>query len=363
MLVAKDSVLVIIDARAGKGEPLAIAAGRPQLQWLLDAALLDSAESVPHAPFVLVVTDSEAVYAWCCSHRCHSDKSITLRTWIGDVGSFEPEQEEFDKQSFHMAREQFGLKADRIVMLNALYPLVTGSTVQRAVDQLTKTIAAQLETSAALRVKRAVDFDQSTYTVVHANWREMIAIATPEDVAIADLIQRQRVQAERLGKLPQQIDAVVFDFDGVFTDNRVWVTQAGEESVACHRGDGMGIGQLKKTGLPVLVLSKEPVPIVVHRCKKLGLECLHGVDDKLPLLLGWLAERNLSIDNTVYMGNDINDRECLIAAGCGVSPCDGHNDILPLANILVDKAGGHGAVRELCDLVVSKLNRAGEISR
>ncbi len=180
------------------------------------------------------------------------------------------------------------------------------------------------------------------------------AAELPRLVAGGPLHQRFRLRTE--SQLPEKIDAVVFDFDGVFTDNRVWVTQHGEESAACHRGDGMGIGLLKETGVPVLVLSKEPVPIVVHRCQKLGLECLHGVDDKLPLLERWLAERKLSIANTIYMGNDINDRECLIAAGCGVSPSDGHPDILPLANIVLEKAGGHGAVRELCDLVVRKLN-------
>jgi N-acylneuraminate cytidylyltransferase len=58
------------------------------------------------------------------------------------------------------------------------------------------------------------------------------------------------------------------------------------------------------------------------------------------------------------MGNDVNDRDCLLAAGCGVSPSDGHPDILPLANLVLDKPGGHGAVRQLCDLVLHKLQQA-----
>lgn len=154
--------------------------------------------------------------------------------------------------------------------------------------------------------------------------------------------------------LPRPIDAVVFDFDGVFTDNRVIIDQDGRESAACSRLDGLGIGLLLQTGIPLLVVSKEPVPIVVYRCKKLGLECLHGVDDKLPLLTRWLAERGLRITHTVYMGNDVNDLECLRACGCGVVPADAHPDVLPAADLVLDYCGGNGAVRELCDLIRSK---------
>jgi len=174
---------------------------------------------------------------------------------------------------------------------------------------------------------------------------------------IEQLIQEhQRWHKQALELLPSTIDAVVFDFDGVFTDNRVIIDQEGREAVTCSRGDGMGIGLLKKTGVPLLVISKEPVPIVVHRCKKLGLECLHGIDDKLPLLEKWLHEHGASLANTVYMGNDVNDTECLGACGCGVAPADAHPDVLPSTNLLLNYPGGHGAVRQLCDLICSKLS-------
>lgn len=152
-------------------------------------------------------------------------------------------------------------------------------------------------------------------------------------------------------RLPANIDAVVFDFDGVLTDNRVAIDQDGRESATASRGDGMGIGRLKKTGVPLLVISKEPVPIVVHRCKKLGLECLHGIDDKLPLLRKWLDQRGLALDRTVYVGNDINDLECLAAAGCGVVPADAHPEAMAVADLMLNLPGGHGAVRQLCDVV------------
>lgn len=169
------------------------------------------------------------------------------------------------------------------------------------------------------------------------------------------LLRHRRFLRTASRRLPSKIDAVVFDFDGVFTDNRVSIDQQGRESAVASRGDGMGIGMLKKTGLPLLVISKEPVPIVVHRCQKLGLECLHGVDDKLPLLRQWLNERNLELANTIYMGNDVNDLECLSAAGCGVAPSDAHPEALAVANLILDMAGGQGAVRQLCDAVCWKV--------
>ncbi|HEX8924594.1 MAG TPA: hypothetical protein VF786_02320, partial [Terriglobales bacterium] len=69
------------------------------------------------------------------------------------------------------------------------------------------------------------------------------------------------------------ISALILDFDGVFTDNKVIVTDEGREAVVCDRSDGYAIGLLKRTGLPILVLSTEKVPIVRFRCQKLGLEC------------------------------------------------------------------------------------------
>lgn len=170
------------------------------------------------------------------------------------------------------------------------------------------------------------------------------------------LLARHRSFLRRAARrLPKKIDAVVFDFDGVFTDNRVSIDQQGSESATASRLDGMGIGLLKKTGLPLLVISKEPVPIVVHRCAKLGLECLHGIDDKLPLLREWLNERNIELSYTVYMGNDVNDLECLQAVGCGVVPLDAHPDVLQAANLLLDYPGGQGAVRQLCDALSAHL--------
>jgi YrbI family 3-deoxy-D-manno-octulosonate 8-phosphate phosphatase len=154
--------------------------------------------------------------------------------------------------------------------------------------------------------------------------------------------------------LPSRPSALILDFDGVLTDNRVIVHEDGTESVVCHRGDGLGLERVQARGLPVVVISKERNPVVTARCRKLRVDCLQGVDDKLPRLREWLAARDLDIASAIYVGNDINDASCLAAVGCPVVVGDAHPDVKPLAAIVLRNPGGHGAVRELCDRILQE---------
>ena len=149
--------------------------------------------------------------------------------------------------------------------------------------------------------------------------------------------------------------AVVFDFDGVFTDDRVLVDADGHETVACHRGDGLGLERLRATGVPLLVLTRERVPIAAARARKLGLEALGGVDDKVTVLDRWLGERGLDWARVVYVGNDVNDLGCVVRAGCGVAVADAEPALASAADLVLRRAGGAGAVRELCDLLLDRL--------
>jgi YrbI family 3-deoxy-D-manno-octulosonate 8-phosphate phosphatase len=157
--------------------------------------------------------------------------------------------------------------------------------------------------------------------------------------------------------LPDRIGAVVFDFDGVFTDNRVLVGEDGRESVSCNRGDGLGLDYLRATGLPLLVLSTERNAVVAARCEKLQLECRQGLRDKGAALKDFAAERDIPLSSIVYVGNDLNDRECLSAAGCGILVADAHPLVREFAAITLTRRGGEGAVREVCDLIVQHLAR------
>jgi N-acylneuraminate cytidylyltransferase len=162
-------------------------------------------------------------------------------------------------------------------------------------------------------------------------------------------IDRPIVRPGSRRPLPEDVRLVVFDFDGVMTDNRVWVNEHGDEWVACNRSDGLGLEKLRRQGIECFVLSTEPHPVVAARCRKLGLPFEHGVRHKPDRLRQLICERGLMPSNVVYVGNDINDVDCLRLAGCGVVVADAHPDAMRAADITLTNAGGHGAVRELCD--------------
>jgi YrbI family 3-deoxy-D-manno-octulosonate 8-phosphate phosphatase len=147
------------------------------------------------------------------------------------------------------------------------------------------------------------------------------------------------------------IELVVFDFDGVFTDNRVWVSSTGEESVACWRGDGIGLRRLDKVGVQYLIVSNEPNPVVALRAQKLRAPCFHGVDDKLAVLRNEAGRAEVGLDRVAYVGNDVNDSSCLEAVGFPIVPSNAWPEVVPLARWVLERIGGHGCVRELCDAI------------
>jgi YrbI family 3-deoxy-D-manno-octulosonate 8-phosphate phosphatase len=154
-----------------------------------------------------------------------------------------------------------------------------------------------------------------------------------------------------LEPLLQRIRLAIFDFDGVFTDNRVWVNEHGEESLAFSRSDGLGLRRLDEVGVQYLIVSMEPNPIVGARAMKLNAECLHGVDDKLAVVFERTEQLGVPLEETAYVGNDINDADCLRAVGCPVVPADAWPEVRGLARWVLSRPGGGGCVREFCDAV------------
>lgn len=152
-------------------------------------------------------------------------------------------------------------------------------------------------------------------------------------------------------RLAKNIRFVVFDFDGVFTDNRVFINEKGEESVSCDRSDGLGLARLKKIGLELLVLSMETNPVVRHRADKLKIRCIYGCKDKLRILSREAKKKDVNFKQIAYIGNDINDAECLKAVGFPVVVADAHKDVAECAIYKTRLTGGRGAVREFCDLI------------
>jgi 3-deoxy-D-manno-octulosonate 8-phosphate phosphatase (KDO 8-P phosphatase) len=160
----------------------------------------------------------------------------------------------------------------------------------------------------------------------------------------------------------RRLKFIAFDFDGVFTDNHVVISEGGLESVRCSRSDGIGLSRLRDLGLEMIIISTEVNQVVQTRAAKLKLPCINGCDDKISTLNELLADRKLDLTDAAFMGNDVNDRECLINVGFPVVVPDAHPDVIDLGIYRTKLRGGYGAVREFCDLVATELedNRNNE---
>jgi YrbI family 3-deoxy-D-manno-octulosonate 8-phosphate phosphatase len=145
---------------------------------------------------------------------------------------------------------------------------------------------------------------------------------------------------------------VVFDFDGVFTDNHVYVDEQGRETVRCSRADGWGVARLREKNVPMLILSTEENPVVAARAAKMGIEAVQGCADKAAFLRRCAAGRGIEPETVIYVGNDLNDLPAMQLAGFPVCPADAHPDVKKIARLTLANSGGNGAVRELCDMLL-----------
>jgi YrbI family 3-deoxy-D-manno-octulosonate 8-phosphate phosphatase len=161
-------------------------------------------------------------------------------------------------------------------------------------------------------------------------------------------------------KLIQKLAAcrlLVMDFDGVLTDNKVYTASDGTELVRCDRSDSLGLEMLKKhTTIKILILSKEKNPVVRARARKLGIPALYHIDDKLPRLQKEAKKRHLKMSQICYVGNDTNDIECLQNSGLAIAVQNAEPKVKAVSDYLTEHAGGDGAVREICDLLIKYFN-------
>ncbi len=162
--------------------------------------------------------------------------------------------------------------------------------------------------------------------------------------------------------MPERVELIVLDFDGVLTDNRVWTDQDGREMVAAWRGDAIPIRALRERGVEVLILSSEENPVVAARAKKMGIAAVHSVGllKKGEALRDILAEKKVDASRVVFAGNDLNDLPCFEMAGWAVAVADAYPEVARAADFMLTRPGGYGAVRELCDLILKRLQTSKE---
>jgi 3-deoxy-D-manno-octulosonate 8-phosphate phosphatase (KDO 8-P phosphatase) len=144
---------------------------------------------------------------------------------------------------------------------------------------------------------------------------------------------------------------VLFDFDGVFTDNSVYVSQEGIESVRCWRSDGLGLSRLSNAGVHLIIISTETNPVVTIRAKKLKLPCKQAIEDKALAIIETCKELGIAPEDTMFVGNDINDIPAFNIVGMPVAVADAYPETYPHILYRTNKPGGYGAVREICDLI------------
>lgn len=179
-------------------------------------------------------------------------------------------------------------------------------------------------------------------------------IDEPDDIKLIEALALVD-EPRRPINLPKNIELVVFDFDGVFTDNSVKTDARGNEYVVTSRTDSLGLDFLRIAWIPAMVLSTEKHPVVARRCKKLKLPCHQGIGNKKEYLKKYLKKHRINARHVIYVGNDVNDLECFRFVGFAAAPADSHPKIIAEADYLLRRRGGAGAVREICELIVSSL--------
>lgn len=148
-----------------------------------------------------------------------------------------------------------------------------------------------------------------------------------------------------------QIKLMVLDVDGTLTDGGIYLTESGEEFKKYNTKDGMAIKRLLRQGMHVAFISaSKSVRSVTRRAEMLGVEyCYVGDDPKPTVLEKWLADLDLTYQQVLFMGDDINDLEVMQRAGIAVCPADASPAVIRIADLVLSRSGGQACFRELVD--------------
>lgn len=156
---------------------------------------------------------------------------------------------------------------------------------------------------------------------------------------------RKRIKNQKKPKL------IFTDFDGCLTDDRVWLNEEGEEFVAANRKDGLAVKELTKLGIKVVIASTEKNRVVTARAKKMGIDVLQGLDNKVEAIEIYLDKFNFKWSDTWYIGNDANDLQALGLAKFGICPKDATRMVKKRVDLILKTNGGYGILSELVSLL------------
>jgi len=152
----------------------------------------------------------------------------------------------------------------------------------------------------------------------------------------------------------RDIKLVLTDCDGVLTDASVYYSERGEELLRFSRRDGMGVERLRAAGIETGIVTREKSSIATRRAAKLGVRTVRaGARDKLPVVERIAAEAGLELSQIAYIGDDVNDLDVLHAVGFSACPADAESMIRESVDYVARRPGGHGAFRELAEVVLA----------
>jgi 3-deoxy-D-manno-octulosonate 8-phosphate phosphatase (KDO 8-P phosphatase) len=153
-----------------------------------------------------------------------------------------------------------------------------------------------------------------------------------------------------------QVKLLALDVDGVLTDGGLYYTETGEELKKFNVKDGLGIKLVMQAGVEVAVITSSTSIAVVHRSKKLGVKYTFvGVEDKLTILKKLCDNLSLSLDQVAYVGDDIADLPVMRSVGCPITVADAMPENQACALYVTKLTGGHGCVREICNVLVAQI--------
>lgn len=383
---SSDSIVALIPARGGsKSIPLKNIrpiAGRPLIYWVLDAATRSK-----YIDVVYVATEDERI-------------ARVVEAYGGGVRVFRRSPSTAtDEAPTEAVLLEFASKHvfDHICLIQATSPLLTwkdlddglrqylqsGSDSLLSVVRQKRFLWAQTDDASATplnydpaRRPRRQEFDgflvengafyvTSREALLRSNCRisgritlyEMpedtyLELDEPDDWAVVETLLARRRRDEWVSRL-KAIKVLAFDVDGVLTDGGMYYSDTGAELKKFNTRDGKGIELIRSLGIIPAIITGETTPIVSLRAQKLGItEVYQGVSDKRQILAQLTEKLCVAPEEVAYIGDDLNDLDVIRTVGFGAVPADARPELKAAADYICQAGGGHGCVREVCDLIV-----------
>ena len=157
-----------------------------------------------------------------------------------------------------------------------------------------------------------------------------------------------------MAKNLNQIRLLLLDVDGVLTDGRITYTDAGEQIKSFNSKDGLGIRLLMNDGVRVGIVTGRTSGALLHRCKNLGIDMIFdGVTDKKAALEEIAARTGIATNQMGFAGDDLIDLPAMVRVGVSFAVADAAEEVKSRADVVTERPGGHGAVREICETILT----------